>query len=179
MEDGEGRRIDFRNTIIVLTSNVGADVIACICSDLQLMPEPKVLSGVLRDPLLVVFPAALLGRVWVVPYYPLTDVTLVNIVRLQLSRVQKRLAENQNIVCTFDDVVIDQIVGRCTELVSRGRMVDAILTNTLLPEISERLLTGSLRDHNIIANYTLRQTTTNLLINLMRKLCRVERADKH
>lgn len=146
MEDGEGRHIDFRNTIIILTSNVGTDLIAGLCSDADLMPEPEALSGALRQPLLSVFPAALLGRLLVVPYYPLTDATLGNIVRLQLGRVQRRLAENHDIVCTFDDRVIEQIVSRCTEVESGGRMVDAILTNTLLPQISHTLLTGSAND---------------------------------
>ncbi|MNM76795.1 Chaperone protein ClpB [compost metagenome] len=146
MEDGEGRHIDFRNTIIILTSNVGTDLIAGLCSDADLMPEPEALSGALREPLLSVFPAALLGRLLVVPYYPLTDATLGNIVRLQLGRVQRRLAENHDIVCTFDDAVIEQIVSRCTEVESGGRMVDAILTNTLLPQISHTLLTGSAND---------------------------------
>ncbi|CAI0746948.1 type VI secretion system ATPase TssH [Serratia quinivorans] len=146
MEDGEGRHIDFRNTIIILTSNVGTDLIAGLCSDADLMPEPEALSGALREPLLSVFPAALLGRLLVVPYYPLTDATLGNIVRLQLGRVQRRLAENHDIACTFDDAVIEQIVSRCTEVESGGRMVDAILTNTLLPQISHTLLTGSAND---------------------------------
>ncbi|NTX79423.1 type VI secretion system ATPase TssH [Serratia proteamaculans] len=146
MEDGEGRHIDFRNTIIILTSNVGTDLIAGLCSDADLVPEPEALSGALREPLLSVFPAALLGRLLVVPYYPLTDATLGNIVRLQLGRVQRRLAENHDIVCTFDDAVIEQIVSRCTEVESGGRMVDAILTNTLLPQISHTLLTGSAND---------------------------------
>ncbi len=100
----------------------------------------------MRQPLLSVFPAALLGRLLVVPYYPLTDATLGNIVRLQLGRIQRRLAENHDIVCTFDDAVIEQIVSRCSEVESGGRMVDAILTNTLLPQISHTLLTGSAND---------------------------------
>ena len=119
MEDGEGRHIDFRNTIIILTSNVGTDLIAGLCSDPELLPEPAALSGALRQPLLSVFPAALLGRLLVVPYYPLTDATLGNIVRLQLGRIQRRLAENHEIVCTFDDAVIEQIVSRCTGRVRR------------------------------------------------------------
>ena len=146
MEDGEGRHIDFRNTIIILTSNVGTDLIAGLCSDPELMPEPEALSGALRQPLLEVFPAALLGRLLVVPYYPLTDATLGNIVRLQLGRVQRRLTENHDITTTFDDAVIEQIVSRCTEVESGGRMVDAILTNTLLPQISHTLLSASAND---------------------------------
>ncbi|HFK7187869.1 TPA: type VI secretion system ATPase TssH [Serratia odorifera] len=146
MEDGEGRHIDFRNTIIILTSNVGTDLIAGLCSDPELMPEPEALSAALRQPLLSVFPAALLGRLLVAPYYPLTDATLGNIVRLQLGRIQRRMAENHAITTTFDDAVISLIVSRCTEVESGGRMVDAILTNTLLPQISHTLLSASAND---------------------------------
>ncbi|WP_411754469.1 type VI secretion system ATPase TssH [Serratia sp. (in: enterobacteria)] len=143
MEDGEGRHIDFRNTIIILTSNIGSELISSLCADPELLPEPGALGTALRPSLLSVFPAALLGRLLVVPYYPLTDAILGNIVRLQLGRIQRRLAENHAIACTFDDRVINQIVSRCTEVESGGRMVDAILTNTLLPQISTTLLAAS------------------------------------
>ncbi|HHQ6577416.1 TPA: type VI secretion system ATPase TssH [Serratia fonticola] len=143
MEDGEGRHIDFRNTIIILTSNIGSELISSLCADPELLPESGALGTALRPALLSVFPAALLGRLLVVPYYPLTDAILGNIVRLQLGRIQRRLAENHAIACTFDDQVIHQIVSRCTEVESGGRMVDAILTNTLLPQISTTLLAAS------------------------------------
>lgn len=146
MEDGEGRHIDFRNTIIILTSNVGTDLIGAMCADPELMPEPDALSAALRQPLLQVFPPALLGRLLVVPYYPLSDEMLGQIVRLQLLRIQRRLEENHTILSTFDDSVVEQIVQRCTEVESGGRMVDAILTNTLLPQMSQILLTASRSD---------------------------------
>ncbi|MFZ4835064.1 type VI secretion system ATPase TssH [Rouxiella sp. Mn2063] len=146
MEDGEGRHIDFRNTIIILTSNVGTELISAMCADPDLMPEPEALSTALRPPLLQVFPPALLGRLLVVPYYPLSDTMLAEIVRLQLKRIQRRLADNHGIVSDVDDSVIEQIVQRCTEVESGGRMVDAILTNTLLPQMSQILLTASARD---------------------------------
>lgn len=146
MEDGEGRHIDFRNTIIILTSNVGTDLIGAMCADPELMPEPDALSAALRQPLLQVFPPALLGRLLVVPYYPLSDEMLGQIVRLQLRRIQRRLEENHTILSTFDDSVVEQIVQRCTEVESGGRMVDAILTNTLLPQMSQILLTASRSD---------------------------------
>lgn len=129
MEDGEGRHIDFRNTIIILTSNVGTELISAMCADPDLMPEPEALSGALRQPQQV-FPPALLGRLLVVPYYPLSDAMLGQIVRLQLARIQRRLQDNHNIVCEIDDSVVEQVVQRCTEVESGGRMVDAILTNT-------------------------------------------------
>ena len=146
MEDGEGRLIDFRNTIIILTSNVGTELISAMCADPELMPEPEALGGALRQPLLQVFPPALLGRLLVVPYYPLSDAMLGQIVRLQLKRIQRRLEENHGIDSEFDDSVVEQIVQRCTEVESGGRMVDAILTNTLLPQMSQILLTASRSD---------------------------------
>ncbi|MDR7343353.1 type VI secretion system protein VasG [Pantoea alhagi] len=146
MEDGEGRHIDFRNTIIILTSNVGTQLISAMCADPELMPEPEALSTALRGPLLEVFPPALLGRLLVVPYYPLSDTMLAEIVRLQLTRIQRRLEENHGIISQIEESVISQIVQRCTEVESGGRMVDAILTNTLLPQMSQILLTASAHD---------------------------------
>ncbi|MCX8959393.1 type VI secretion system ATPase TssH [Erwinia psidii] len=146
MEDGEGRHIDFRNTLIILTSNVGTQLISAMCADPELIPEPEALATALRPPLLEVFPPALLGRLLVVPYYPLSDEMLASIVRLQLKRIQLRLEQNHGIVSEVDDSVITQIVQRCTEVESGGRMVDAILTNTLLPQMSQMLLSASARD---------------------------------
>jgi type VI secretion system protein VasG len=141
MEDGEGRLIDFKNTIILLTTNVGSDLIMNMCKDPEMMPSPDGVAKALRQPLLKVFPAALLGRLVVIPYYPLSDEMLRSIIRLQLSRIQKRVRENQEIAFNYDDAVVELIASRCTELESGGRMVDAILTQTLLPEISRELLT--------------------------------------
>jgi type VI secretion system protein VasG len=141
MEDGEGRLIDFKNTIILLTTNVGSDLIMNMCKDPEMMPSPEGVAKALRQPLLKVFPAALLGRLVVIPYYPLSDQMLRSIIRLQLSRIQNRIGESQQIVFGYDDAVVELIASRCTELESGGRMVDAILTQTLLPEISRELLT--------------------------------------
>ncbi|MDC9593276.1 type VI secretion system ATPase TssH [Xenorhabdus sp. IM139775] len=146
MEDGEGRHIDFRNTIILLTSNVGADLINALCTQQDALPAPEKLSTALRKPLLNVFPTALLGRLLVIPYYPLSDEVMINIVQLQLAKIKKRLLENHGITATFDDVMVEHIVSRCTEIESGGRMVDAILTNTLLPQISQQLLSASTHD---------------------------------
>jgi type VI secretion system protein VasG len=140
MEDGEGRLIDFKNTIILLTTNVGSDLIMNLCKEPEMMPSPEGIAKALRPPLLKVFPAALLGRLVVIPYYPLSDAMLKSIIRLQLGRVQKRVSEGRDISFTYDDAVVDLIASRCTELESGGRMVDAILTQTLLPEISRELL---------------------------------------
>jgi type VI secretion system protein VasG len=144
MEDGEGRRIDFRNTIILLTSNVGTELIVGMCKDPELMPEPEGVAKALREPLLKRFPAALLGRLVVIPYYPLSDAMLGNIVRLQLGRIAKRVVEHHRIPFHYDEDAVKLIVSRCTEVESGGRMIDAILTNTVLPAISREFLTRTM-----------------------------------
>ena len=141
MEDGEGRLIDFKNTLILLTSNVGSDLIMNMCNDPELMPDAEGMAKALREPLLKTFPAALLGRLVVIPYYPLSDEVVEAITKLQLGRIARRIEENHGVPFTYDDEVVKLIVSRCTELESGGRMIDAILTNTVLPMISEELLT--------------------------------------
>jgi type VI secretion system protein VasG len=140
MEDAEGRLINFKNTIILLTSNVGTDLIVNMCKDPALLPGPAGLTKALKEPLLKVFPAALLGRLVVVPYYPISDEIMQKIIRLQLSRIQARVKENHNIPFTYEDSVIDLVASRCNDPASGARMVDAILTHTLLPEISKEYL---------------------------------------
>ena len=140
MEDAEGRLIDFKNTIILLTSNCGTDMIMEMCKDPKLMPEPEGICKAIRKPLLEVFPPALLGRLVTVPYYPITDETLKLIIHLQLGRIGRRTQENHKIPFTYDDQAVDLIASRCTEVESGARTVDAILTNTVLPEISQELL---------------------------------------
>lgn len=140
MEDGEGRLIDFKNTLILLTSNAGSDLIMDMCSDPDLMPEPEGIAKALRDPLLKIFPAALLGRLVTIPYYPLSPDMIGKITRLQLNRIQKRVTEAHGVPFEYSDAVVDTIVSRCQELESGGRMIDAIVTNTMLPEISGEFL---------------------------------------
>jgi type VI secretion system protein VasG len=140
MEDGEGQLIDFKNTLIILTTNVGTELIAGLCKDPDLMPEPKGIAEALRTPLLEAFPAALLGRLVVIPYYPLSDAVLGQIIRLQLDRVVARMRQNHSVDLRYHDDVITLIASRCTEPESGGRMIDAILTNTLLPQIGHELL---------------------------------------
>src|SRR6266850_534744 len=141
MEDSDGRYIDFKNTVILLTSNTGTDLISSMCKDPELAPEPEALAKAVREPLLKVFPPALLGRLVVVPYYPLPDRILGDIVRLQLNRIARRIGEQHKVPFTYDDAVVKLVVSRCTEVESGGRMIDAILTNTILPRISEEYLT--------------------------------------
>ncbi|MCV2864498.1 type VI secretion system ATPase TssH [Albidovulum sediminicola] len=140
MEDGEGRLIDFKNTLILLTSNAGSDLIMDLCSDPDLMPDPEEIAKALRDPLLKIFPAALLGRLVTIPYYPLSPSMIAAITRLQLDRIKKRVKSTHNVPFSYTDGVVDTIVSRCQELESGGRMIDAIVTNTMLPDISGEFL---------------------------------------
>jgi type VI secretion system protein VasG len=140
MEDGEGRVINFKNTLILLTTNAGSELITKLCKDPDLMPDAEGMATALREPLLKVFPPALLGRLVVIPYYPLNDEMIGAIARLQLGRIQRRIHDNHKVPFTYDDAVVKLIASRCTELESGGRMIDAILTNTMLPRISEEFL---------------------------------------
>ncbi len=149
MEDGEGRLIDFKNTIILLTSNVGSDLIMNMCQDPDLKPEPEGLAAALREPLLKTFPAALLGRLVVIPYYPLSDEVLREITRLQLGRIERRVTENYGIPFKCSDAVFELVINRCKEVESGGRMIDSILTNSMLPEISRELLTRRFEGRDI------------------------------
>ena len=141
MEDGEGRLIDFRNTLIILTTNVGTDLIMNLCKDPLLLPDVEGIAKALRAPMLKTFPAALLGRIVTIPYYPLSDDMLGRIIRLQMNRVAARINVNHGVTLSYDDDVVQLIASRCTEPESGGRMIDAILTNTVLPQISREFLT--------------------------------------
>jgi type VI secretion system protein VasG len=140
MEDGEGRSIDFKNTLILLTTNAGTDLIASLCKDPELMPDPEGMAKALREPLLKIFPPALLGRLVTIPYYPLSDEMLGKIVELQLKRIKKRVEARYQIPFEYGDDVVKLVVSRCTESESGGRMIDAILTNTMLPDVSREFL---------------------------------------
>jgi type VI secretion system protein VasG len=151
MEDGEGRQIDFKNTIILLTSNVGSELIMNMCKDPELLPDPESLAGALQEPLMKVFPPALLGRLVTIPYYPLSDEMLARIVRLQLGRIQKRVEANHRIPFTYSDDAVGLIVRRCNNAEAGGRIIDAILTNTVLPRISVEYLTRTSRGEALAA----------------------------
>ncbi len=150
MEDGEGRSIDFRNTLILLTTNAGTDMIANLCKDPDLMPDPEGMAKAIREPLLKIFPPALLGRLVTIPYYPLSDEMLGKIVALQLNRIKKRIEARYKMPFNYDDEVVKLVVSRCTESESGGRMIDAILTNTMLPEISREFLTRTMQGTPIL-----------------------------
>lgn len=146
LQDGEGRMIDFKNTIILLTSNVGSDLIMNMCKDPELLPDVEGLSKVLRPQLLETFPAALLGRLNVAPYFPLSDEVMEKIIRLQFSRIKDRLQERHGIELKLGDDAVGLVQRRCTEVESGGRMVEAIIVNHLLPAMSEEILRSMLED---------------------------------
>lgn len=140
LEDGEGRRIDFKNTLIILTSNLGTDTIMKVCADEETKPEPEALAETLRPELQDHFKPAFLGRLKVIPYYPITDENLRFITRLKLNKVVKRMQENRNTIFSYGDDVVEAIASRCTEVDSGARNIDHILSHTLLPEMSRELL---------------------------------------
>jgi len=140
LEDGEGREIDFKNTVILLTSNTGSDTMMKLCADPETRPEPEGLVAAIRPELIKVFKPALLGRMVVVPYYPIADEVMRGIIKLQLGRIETRLAANHGAAFTYDESVIDEIANRCKEVESGARNVDHILTRTLLPEMSGEFL---------------------------------------
>ncbi|WP_036774474.1 type VI secretion system ATPase TssH [Photorhabdus australis] len=148
MEDGEGRRIDFRNTLIILTSNVGSQEVISACTRQGGLPNMEMLTQQLRQPLLRTFPAALLGRLTVIPFLSLSDEMLENIVQLQLARVAQRLRENYGIAAQFDRRVTQQIISCCIEQESGARRIDSIITNTLLPQISRKLLMATIENQH-------------------------------
>jgi type VI secretion system protein VasG len=140
MEDGEGRQIDFKNNIIILTTNACTDQMMKLCADPETAPSPQGLVTALKPELNKIFKPAFLGRMVVVPYYPIRDEALKKIIDLKLNRIQRRIQENHKIGLTYEDALIDEVARRCTEVESGARNVDNILTNSLLPDISRQLL---------------------------------------
>jgi type VI secretion system protein VasG len=140
MEDGEGRQIDFKNNIIILTTNACTDQMMKLCADPETAPSPQGLVTALKPELNKIFKPAFLGRMVIVPYYPIRDEALKKIIVLKLGKIQRRVQENHKISLTYDDNLINEVARRCTEVESGARNVDNILTNSLLPDISRQIL---------------------------------------
>ncbi len=140
MEDGEGRQIDFKNNIIILTTNACTDQMMKLCADPETAPTPQALVQTLKPELNKIFKPAFLGRMVVVPYYPIRDEALKKIIVLKLNKIQRRIQENHKIALTYDEALINEVAHRCTEVESGARNVDNILTNSLLPDISRQIL---------------------------------------
>ena len=140
MEDGEGREIDFKNTIIILTSNAATDSMMKLTADPETAPTPAGLVKALKPELDKVFKPAFLGRLVIIPYYPIRDEAMRTIIKLKVGKIQRRLNETHRITLDYDPTVVDEVAKRCTEVESGARNVDNILTNTMLPEISKQIL---------------------------------------
>jgi type VI secretion system protein VasG len=140
VRDGEGRDIDFKNTIIIMTSNAGTDLISKLCADPETAPDAAGLAEALRPELLKIFKPAFLGRVTLVPYFPLSDEIIRSIVELQLGRIGRRIAANYRATFEYAPALVDVVAGRCREAESGARNVEQILARTLLPELSARFL---------------------------------------
>ena len=140
LEDGEGREIDFKNTIIILTTNAGTDTIMKFTIDPETTPAPDALARALKPELDRVFKPAFLGRMVIIPYFPVRDEALRQIIRLKLGKVERRLRETHRVDLLYDAALVDAVAERCTEVESGARNVDNILTNTMLPEVSQLLL---------------------------------------
>jgi type VI secretion system protein VasG len=142
MDDAEGREIDFKNTIIILTSNVASSAMmnACLNKPEEEMPTPEALEELVRPHLMKQFKPAFLGRLKVIPYYPLGDEALVKIIELKMRKIQQRIAVNHKADFAHDEALVEAVLARCTEVDSGARNVDNILNGTLLPEIAESVL---------------------------------------
>lgn len=140
MEDAEGREVDFKNTVILMTCNTGSDLTMKLCADPETRPVPEALLDVLGPELRKVFKPALLGRLIVVPYYPIDDSSLRQIIRLKLDQIARRLQDNQRIPFTYSEELVAEIARRCTEVESGARNVDHVLSGTILPQVSNEIL---------------------------------------
>lgn len=140
LEDGEGREIDFKNCIILLTSNVGTDTIMKLCADPDTMPEPEGIVEAIKPELNTAFKPALLGRLVTVPFYPINDQIMRLIIKLQLGKIKNRISDNHGAQFSYDDSVIETVAKRCTDVDSGARNVYNILTGTMLPDMSGEVL---------------------------------------
>jgi type VI secretion system protein VasG len=155
MEDGAGRLVNFRNTLILLTTNVGDHIIEKLCADEDKLPDTALLEEAIRDDMARVFPAALLGRIQIVPYYPLGKKALYRIIDLKLAKIKKRVTEHYAAELVIADTVKDEIIRRCDNAASGARLVDAVISNSLLPQISAEFLRSTLegkRFKKVLAN---------------------------
>ena len=143
MDDAEGREIDFKNTIIILTSNVASAAMmqACLNKTGDELPDPAALEELIRPHLMKQFKPAFLGRLKVIPYYPIPDDVLVEIIKLKLGKIQQRISVNHKAEFSYDEALVEAVLARCTEVDSGARNVDNILNGTLLPEVAESVLT--------------------------------------
>lgn len=142
MDDAEGREIDFRNTLIILTSNVGSSAImqACLNKSADERPDPDAMQELLAPQLYKAFKPAFLGRMKTIAYYPVDDDALARIIGLKLARIAERVQANHRALFDWDEALVEAVLARCTEVDTGARNVDHILNGTLLPQIAEQVL---------------------------------------
>tara|TARA_R110002072_G_scaffold10569_1_gene49088 strand:- start:2279 stop:4930 length:2652 start_codon:yes stop_codon:yes gene_type:complete len=140
MKDGEGRDIDFRNTVIIMTTNAGTDAVMALCADPETRPEPEAFVEAMHPELLKTFKPAFLGRCQVLPFYPLADDVMRKIIHLKLNKIAKRVTANYDAAFTYTDELVQEVLNRCTEVETGARNVDHILSQTLLPEMAAEFL---------------------------------------
>ncbi len=151
MEDGAGRLIDFRNTVILLTTNVGDDIITAMCEDEDHLPTQAELEEAIRPAMLKVFPAALLGRLNIIPFYPLGRKVLRQIIDLKLKKVVRRVRDNYKAEVVLDPSLFEEIISRCNNVASGARLIDAVINNDLLPDLGTSFLEAALDGKEIAA----------------------------
>ena len=149
MKDGEGRDIDFKNTVLIMTSNAGTDLIDKLFADPETAPDAAQLAEALRPELMKYFKPAFLGRVTIVPYFPLSEDVIKQIVRLQLNKIVKRVRDAYKANFVYDPELVETIAARCKESSSGARNVENILSRTLLPELSSEVLSRLAAGENI------------------------------
>jgi type VI secretion system protein VasG len=149
LRDGEGRDIDFKNTVILMTTNAGTDTIMSLCADPETMPDPEGLTKATHEELLKTFKPAFLGRLNLVPYYPLAEDVMKQIVALKMGKIQRRVRENYRAELSYAQELVQHIVDRCQEVETGARNVDHILTRTLLPELAQEFLGRTARGEGV------------------------------
>jgi type VI secretion system protein VasG len=155
MKDGEGRDIDFRNTVIIMTSNAGTDLIASLFADPETAPEAESLGGLLQPELLKWFRPAFLGRVTLVPYLPLAPGTLRRIAALQLDRIAKRVASAYGSSVAFGPELVEHVAAQSATSSAGARSIEAMLSGLLLPQMSSYIL-GRLAEGGSVARLSVR-----------------------
>ncbi|GAA4360715.1 type VI secretion system ATPase TssH [Kangiella marina] len=164
LKDGEGRDIDFKNTLIIMTSNAGTDTIMKLAEDPETLPEGEALNKLIHEDLLTVFKPAFLGRATLLPYLPLNEEVLETIARIQLGKVSRRIEDSYKISCEFDQSVVSSIVSRCSEVDSGARNIQKIINQSLLPELSEYFLNAMIEESDI-SDLKIREESGNLIFD--------------
>jgi type VI secretion system protein VasG len=149
LDDSNGVQVDFRNTVMILTTNAGTDAVMQMCEEGNVRPAIEDMVETLQAPLEEKFSPAFLGRTQIVPFYPLGEDVLRQIIALQLNRIVSRLAENRKIDLSYDDDVIELVASRCVNAEAGGRAIDNILNKTVLPKISRELLQRTAAEQSV------------------------------